>query len=211
MDSPDNTNNPNNTKKTINIQGTGTRYMMNKVTMTKKVNVEKKLINELNIDNTYLYPEHQLSILIEHSKNETKLEDNIQSQTSYDDDHTVERKRIYDILLNEVSKKLGSYKQQDKVKKVYDEDKNIDLMSMIALLCEKKLTCYYCEESCCVLYKIQRESKQWTLDRIDNDIGHYKENVVVSCLECNLKKRRRTKEDFLFTKQLRIAKLQGEK
>ena len=28
---------------------------------------------------------------------------------------------------------------------------------------------------------------QWTLDRIDNNIGHSKENVVICCLKCNLK------------------------
>ena len=49
--------------------------------------------------------------------------------------------------------------------------------------------------------------EQWSLDRIDNDIGHYKENVVISCLECNLKRRKTNADAFLFTKQLRIKKI----
>ena len=48
--------------------------------------------------------------------------------------------------------------------------------------------------------------KQWSLDRIDNNIGHNVGNLVIACLECNLKRRRRTDEKFLFTKQLNIVK-----
>ena len=31
--------------------------------------------------------------------------------------------------------------------------------------------------------------QMWTLDRIDNNIGHNRDNVVISCLACNLQKR----------------------
>ena len=46
----------------------------------------------------------------------------------------------------------------------------------------------------------------WTLDRIDNNIGHNKDNVVISCLACNLQKRRRGEEAFKFMKQMVITK-----
>ena len=52
-----------------------------------------------------------------------------------------------------------------------------------------------------------RDKHQWTLDRIDNSIGHNKENVVISCLECNLKRRTTEIDRFTFTKQLKITKL----
>lgn len=48
--------------------------------------------------------------------------------------------------------------------------------------------------------------KQWTLDRIDNDIGHYSDNVVIACLSCNLHRKTMYHERFLFTKQLNIIK-----
>ena len=56
------------------------------------------------------------------------------------------------------------------------------------------------------MYNNVREKKQWTLDRLDNDIGHYNSNVVISCLECNLKKRRMNDDDFKFIKQMKIIK-----
>ena len=56
------------------------------------------------------------------------------------------------------------------------------------------------------MYKNVREYRQWTLDRINNDNGHNKENVVICCLECNLKKGTINDEKFKFTKQMRIIK-----
>ena len=46
----------------------------------------------------------------------------------------------------------------------------------------------------------------WTLDRIDNDLSHTNNNTCISCLKCNLQKRRRSHEKFKFTKQLKIEK-----
>ena len=57
-----------------------------------------------------------------------------------------------------------------------------------------------------IKYNNYRDKQQWTLDRIDNDLGHNNENVKIACLECNLKRRRINMEKFLFTKQLNIIK-----
>ena len=70
-----------------------------------------------------------------------------------------------------------------------------------------KLICHYCKNQCLLIYANKREKLQWTLDRKNNDIGHYNENVVISCLECNLQKRRRNDEHFKFSKQMNIVKL----
>ena len=69
-----------------------------------------------------------------------------------------------------------------------------------------KLRCYYCRKECVLLYKAVREPLQWTLDRLDNKKCHSKENVVVCCLNCNLKKGTKDEKKFKFTKQMRIIK-----
>ena len=48
--------------------------------------------------------------------------------------------------------------------------------------------------------------EQWSLDRIDNSIPHTNDNVIISCLKCNLQRRCQNKDNFLFTKQLKIEK-----
>ena len=57
-----------------------------------------------------------------------------------------------------------------------------------------------------ILYDISREMTQWSIDRIDNEVGHNMNNYHLSCLDCNLKKKRKTDEKFRFTKQLNLIK-----
>ena len=71
-------------------------------------------------------------------------------------------------------------------------DKFITYDEIIEKLVLSKLKCYYCRCECLLMYKNVREKKQWTLDRINNNIGHHKNNVVICCLECNLKKALKT-------------------
>jgi hypothetical protein len=110
------------------------------------------------------------------------------------------------MIINQLESKLQNYKQQDVLKKRYDENKFIQLKEVISYLYNCQLQCYYCKESLLILYDIVRATKQWTLDRIDNDLGHNSDNVIISCLDCNLKRRKRGKDAFLFTKQLNIVK-----
>ena len=56
-------------------------------------------------------------------------------------------------------------------------------------------------------YKYVKDLKQWTLDRINNNLEHSNENTVVACLKCNLERRRINKLAFEFTKNLHIKKL----
>ena len=77
---------------------------------------------------------------------------------------------------------------------------------LLEKLVVSKLKCYYCRCECKLMYENIREKKQWTLDRLDNDQGHNRDNVVVSCLECNVKKGTMDDEKFKFAKQMRIIK-----
>ena len=115
-----------------------------------------------------------------------------------------------------IKKKLSSYRQQDREKKILrKETPVITFDETIEKLVASKLCCFYCKCKVFIFYKKIRDNKQWTLDRIDNSIGHCKDNVLISCLECNLKRRTMEMDRFTFTKQLRIKKsdtlMEGEK
>ena len=110
------------------------------------------------------------------------------------------------IAIQEINKKISGYKQQDRIKKRYDEPQFLTLESVIIKMVECELKCRYCRGEMDVIYDISRESRQWSVDRINNDLGHNLTNFHLACLECNLKRRRRTDEKFLFTKQLNIIK-----
>jgi hypothetical protein len=114
---------------------------------------------------------------------------------------------IIKIIKNQISHKLSNYKQQDILKKLFDKDKFISFEETIEKLKNSNLKCRYCNENVYLLYKFVREMKQWSLDRIDNSIGHNCDNVIISCLECNLNRRNKNSESFLFTKQLKISKM----
>lgn len=110
------------------------------------------------------------------------------------------------IALQQIHQKLYGYKQQDIYKRIYDNNKFITLTSVLSQMINSALKCYYCECDMLVLYDISRESKQWTVDRIDNSLGHNIDNFYLACLECNLKRRCRNDDKFLFTKQLKLIK-----
>jgi hypothetical protein len=110
-------------------------------------------------------------------------------------------------MRRQIQNKVSSYKMQDIQKQKYDEDKFVDLNFVIGLLHEKSLKCFYCRESVYLFYNFVRENKQWTLERIDNAVGHNKDNVEIACLLCNLRRRTMYHERYVFTKQMTLVKL----
>jgi len=114
-------------------------------------------------------------------------------------------------IKQQIQQKLSSYKSQDLKKKKYDIEKIINNQEVLQLMLDSENLCFYCKEKIYVLYENVREPKQWTLERMDNDFGHNRDNVVVSCLSCNLKRRTMYYERFLFTKQMNIVKTQDTK
>jgi len=107
--------------------------------------------------------------------------------------------------LREIDKKIASYKTQDINKNKY-ADNNIRLCEVIEKIVASKLRCYYCKCTMQIFYQKVRDMDQWTLDRIDNDLPHTNDNVIIACLKCNLSRRRQNKDKFLFSKQLKIVK-----
>jgi len=122
----------------------------------------------------------------------------IQSDGLLDDD----LKEVCREMRRQIQNKVSSYKMQDIQKHKYDDDKFVDLNFVIQLLHEKSLKCFYCRESVYLFYNFVRENKQWTLERIDNSMGHNKDNVEIACLLCNLRRRTMYHERYVFTKQM---------
>jgi hypothetical protein len=113
---------------------------------------------------------------------------------------------IHDCIIQELQKKIGGYKTQDIHKRLFDSTKIVNLEDVIDLLHDCKMTCYYCKKEVHVLYEIVREVSQWTLDRLDNKLGHNHGNVVIACLKCNLNRKTMYHERYAFTRTFTLVK-----
>ena len=107
----------------------------------------------------------------------------------------------------QIEKKIKGYEKQDIEKNIYDNNWFVNFDYIIEKLVTTKLHCYYCDECCELIYREVLRKKQWTLDRIDNDYGHNRENVVICCLECNIKRGNIDSNRYKMGKQLQINKL----
>ena len=109
-------------------------------------------------------------------------------------------------LTSHIKNKIYNYRQQDIIKKKLNEKEFVSFEETLDLLKNCNMKCCYCSSEVYILYERVREMKQWSLDRINNDIGHNSGNLVIACLECNLKRRRTNKDAFMFTKNMVIIK-----
>ena len=114
------------------------------------------------------------------------------------------------VFVRHIKEKLNGYLSQDRLQKRVNTGEHISYMEALEKIVDCGQRCYYCSDEVLLLYTVSRETMQWTLDRIDNDVRHSVDNVVVSCLGCNLSKRRRDTEGFRATKQLVLHKCPDE-
>ena len=178
--------------KKINISGTNNRYKMKQLINSHKLEKEtKKRVQSEKWDFSEEYFEYSNQIKI--------VNEILNNNFAHFND-------VSKIAIQEINRKISSYKQQDTLKKLFDQAKFLKFESVIHKMIECELKCRYCQNEMNVLYDVSREMRQWSVDRLDNDIGHNIDNYHLACLECNLKRRRRTDEKFLFTKQLNIVK-----
>lgn len=143
-----------------------------------------------NLPDHYFTHSHQFNII-------SKLYMNL-------DNDVIENREIY---IKEITKKISGYKRQDIDKKFYSKNTFISLEELIEKLLCSKLKCFYCKCECELIYENVLSKRQWTLDRIENDAGHNADNVVICCLECNLKRGTMDSGRFKYGKQLRFKKV----
>jgi 5-methylcytosine-specific restriction endonuclease McrA len=111
-------------------------------------------------------------------------------------------------ILREIDTKRKAYIYQDKNHEIYDPRYSITTEQIVELLVSAELLCHYCREICQVAYKESMCRRQWTLDRIDNNYGHNDANVVIACLDCNLKRGTMDAERFRQGKQFTFRKVE---
>lgn len=186
-------------EKKIVIEGTGNRYQIKKLVNGKCIPKIRKEVKGWTVC-PELYEEINQKRLIKEMYESIVL-------------HSTEKKELSnsaELAKRQIEKKIQSYKQQDVCKNRFSQGDFINLQNVLVELYKSDLTCRYCDTFVYLLYEHVRENYQWTLDRINNDIGHNNGNVIISCLECNLKRRRTNNNAFLFTKKMQIVKISSE-
>ena len=166
-------------EKKIIISGQNNRYLINKIIKTTKEKRKRSFL----IQDMYLNIDLQYKIL------------------------NNEYNEMSEIVKQEINSKIYSYKQQDIKSNHFNCLLFITYEKVIELLKSTLCKCYYCNDNMFILYKEKNEKKQWTLDRINNEEGHNFDNVVCSCLNCNIIKKKRNHNDFFFTKNMIIDKI----
>ena len=180
----------------------------------ESVKTENKTIvnnNTISEKKSYLQLLDKIKPAIAHSKTSiTDLSDSIiHIYDNYEEQLLCLHKLLNGTMFDEkkyfiqaLKNKLDSYKQQDK-KKTYDAyDDFITFENIIEKLVAYNMRCYYCNSKTLILFKNVRDNYQWTLDRLNNYDEHSNANTIISCLKCNLQRRRKNSEKFKFTKQL---------
>ena len=108
--------------------------------------------------------------------------------------------------LRDLRKKHSSYKSQDKQHHKFDDQQHITLEQIIEKLIECKLLCYYCQKPVSLVYHQRKDPRQWTLERLNNNLGHYHENTCIACLKCNLGRRTDNHEYYKMGKTMILKK-----
>jgi hypothetical protein len=181
------------TKKIVLLENVKEKHEKNK---TKNVNTTKEKAKRVIVE-TWNFTENDLDFenIIQVLKMvEKKVVDN------------PEYKNIYKCIIQQLNQKINGYKSQDIAKNLLDLEKIVDLETVLQLLLQCNLECFYCKNKVKVLYEHVREPSQWTLDRIDNDYGHNKGNLEIACLSCNVRRRTMFADRYVFTKQLKLIK-----
>lgn len=119
----------------------------------------------------------------------------------------ISSRREYSAVHQTIQEKIRGYNRQDKLKhRDVPDELRLTRSAVVKRLVESELLCYYCKKSLEVIYSNVLEKRQWTIDRIDNTRGHSLDNFHISCLECNVNRRRRSDKKYLDGKQMILKK-----
>ncbi|MBI96561.1 hypothetical protein CL656_05395 [bacterium] len=165
----------------------------------KRIKMNKSPIRRKKID-TYIEKNKEKELILNNYNNDLDLLRKLYMDIDFN------HKQLY---VQRIKEKINSYVYQDK-KKYRNLDGEITFEETNEKLLSSKLKCYYCKNKLCLMNENKRQENMWTLDRINNNLSHTNDNTCISCLKCNLQKRRRNHKDFKYTKQLVINKTDND-
>lgn len=111
--------------------------------------------------------------------------------------------RTADCTLLQIQQKLAGYVRQDERKGRAAPEPPLTVAATLALLEAAAFRCTYCARDMPRVWSRPRDPAQWTLDRVDNARPHQIDNIVPSCMECNL--RRRAQSHWAFRRGAALA------
>ena len=115
----------------------------------------------------------------------------------FNEDSTAEQQWVRSIL----ETKSQSYFRQDlhsfSKQGLYEKPEGpMSVEDIIVVLQKGKWSCEYCQRAVRIVYEYQYDECQWTLDRINNFLPHRMDNVLLTCLACNVQRRCQSRHDF---------------
>lgn len=111
-------------------------------------------------------------------------------------------KMTMEMIFKQIRGKMSGYRSQDVEKTLLDPLGLVTLDDILGLFKTSDMLCFYCKEPVLVLYEFVRDPKQWTLDRMNNTLGHNRDNVEIACLRCNLRRRCMHQDRYISTKKM---------
>jgi hypothetical protein len=86
-------------------------------------------------------------------------------------------------------RKLYEYRKQDRENGCHNKRTAISAAETVQLVAKAKGKCAHCRRAVSFVKNPKMRGDGFSLDRKNDEIGHTAANCVVSCLECNVKRR----------------------
>jgi hypothetical protein len=191
--------------KGVTVSNAPSQYFRKKVTdkhVFRKVTKQKKWI----FQKEHFSHENQMRML----KNIRDIHSPSLDSEKIGDSHPQIADKCEKVCFQEIQNKIAGYKYQDAKKNIHCPVQFVDVLYVLDILIESKLKCYYCNENVNIIYENKRDPKQWSLERINNFFGHNNNNVVIACLNCNLRRKTMMMQRYVETKKMiKVLKTDG--
>jgi hypothetical protein len=173
----------------------------------KRVCVDFTPKKDLNTKEARKIPKEKTKRVVTNTEKWTTLQTALEKQIELLDHLGNKTNTCAQYVYQQIHIKQSGYKAQDMHKGLYSPNEFIQFDEIVELMKTSNLICYYCLEPTQLIYEHVREPKQWSLERLDNSFGHNTNNVVIACLQCNLRRKTMCSDKYVATKQTVFVKV----